>query len=237
LGDRATRESLKIFGILWLHSTGFSFKALMFYLTGARVTLSPRRFSPHVSASLDAHSQCMSTTSATVGESSMSEQASSSLGVHTALVWRDPDLRTVQWNPRAFIPAALIFNCEYISVMDADGDEHEVLSASPKDLSVRWLGKYRCDLTAGAEIRRLYFEPPNSLTRRHSKAALDRIGSAVGTAGYAGKFGHFVTGAAAVGDYAVLLGFVGKAFALHRSISEHKAAKLNVAKLKEVLPC
>ena len=163
----------------------------------------------------------------------MSDQTSNSPTVFTALVWQDPDRRTVQWNPRAFVPAVLFFNHEQLFVLDADG--YEVLGGNTRELDVTWLGKYRYDLTAWGEACRLYFMPPNTLTRRHDKAALDRIGGALSGASEAGHLGNFLTGAAVLGDYAVFLGFVGKALALRRSMSEHQAAKVNTAKLKEVL--
>lgn len=148
-------------------------------------------------------------------------------------IWWDRYRRKITFGGGAFLPAVMIFDSEFVSAVSADRVIFELALA---EITPRWLGKYCCDLTSHGDIYRIYFMPPNKLARRLDKTTAERIGGIASNAErVGGGLGHLLSAGAVVGDYAAILGFVGKAISFYQTMSDLNVARASVSEFRSVL--
>jgi hypothetical protein len=148
-------------------------------------------------------------------------------------VWWDRERKKISFGGRAFTPAIMLFNRENLSVVTP---EQVICELRVAQISTKWLGKYCCELIIDQKVYRIYFALPNTLVRRLDKSAVDRIGGVTSNASKTGgALSHILASGAVIGDYAAILGIIGKSLAFYRTMSDLKTAKESTARFKEVL--
>jgi hypothetical protein len=156
-----------------------------------------------------------------------------SIQSNVAPVWWDRERRKISFGGRPFVPALMFFDATAVSVVSA---ERVIFEANTSDIAPNWKGKYCCDLITSQGTHRIYFAPPNRLARRLNKTTIEKIGGVVDKGSTVGdKLSHLLRHGGVVGDYAAILGFVGKTLALYQTMSDLRVAKVSTARFREAL--